>query len=225
MLGLRFSVVPALVLSVPAAAQLENGLYFKVTGGPPAPGSYFDVAVYARIPDDGTPVRWENGGGFTWGSMEGFSSVYFNVSASIGSWTNLALPPGMNLPPFGSAGTAQGATINAINSGVGFGPPIPGPDVYVWSGRLTLPPTPLPSELLLRTEFRTVGSPPFGPYRGIEVAVSGIIPNLNVSIFLQDLHEGSIAIPLPAPGAAPLIAAGLCLRVRRRRPARRHCVS
>ena len=206
------------VAGLAAAASAQNGLSIRFANGTNAitvaPGTAVPVQVFANVPANGTNIQWTtNGGTGQTGQMAGFNSALFNLNSNGGSWSGNTLGPGMVGPPFGNPGTNGPGGVSGIGAGVGFGSPIAGPSVLIWSGTITVG----ASDIALNTNFTNVGSPPNGPYQGIEVALSGIIPGLNVTHYLTNLPNATGTITVPAPASLALLGLGGLVAARRRR--------
>ncbi|MCC6661523.1 MAG: hypothetical protein IT437_11625 [Phycisphaerales bacterium] len=213
-MGIRAAFLIAACLSSRAVAQpsmairFDNGLS-EITV---APGSQVHVRVWATgMPALGAQIPWTTPPGTGQiGRYEGFLSVLFRINGSGGSWSGIGVAPGHGFPGWpGGGGSPQGSNVTGINIGVGFNPPVTDPEFDLWYGTITVAST----DVQLSTLISLTGAP---PQLGFEVALSGIMPPLNVSQFVATLN-GAAVIHVPVPGGLSVLALGCCTLGRRRR--------
>ena len=183
-----------------------------------APGTAVPVQIFASgMPAVGTNIPWTTGGGTGQiGQYAGYVSSLFNVNGSTtgtATWSGLTIAPPFVGPPFGNAGTAAGTNVNGVNIGVGFNAPVTGGEFLLWSGTVTVG----SQNVNINPALQPVGAPPNGPYTGFEVALSGIIPNLIVTHYVQTSNGLGGTITVPAPASLALLGLGGLVAARRRR--------
>lgn len=183
-----------------------------------APGTAVPVSIYATgLPAIGTAIPWTtNGGTGQPGQYAGWNSVLMNMNGTTtgtASWSGMTIAPGFAGPPFGNAGTASGTNVTGINIGVAFQPPVTTADFLLWSGTVTVG----NENVNINPAIQPTGAPPQGPYTGFEVSLSGVIPNLLVTHFIQTSNGLGGTITVPAPASLALLGLGGLVAARRRR--------
>lgn len=207
------SVSAGVVAAQPALAiRFDNG-QSEITV---APGSQVQVQVWVTgMPAVGTPIPWTTPPGTGQiGEYEGFLFTFFNImgtTTDTATWSGLGFPSGygLPLPPDPPHGWPSGPNVLAINAGVGFNPPITLQDFPLWYGTLTVG----SADVHIETALQPSGLP---SQVGIEVALSGIDPQFNVSQYLTTLN-GSAVIHVPAPAGLIVLGLGALGAARRRR--------
>jgi hypothetical protein len=146
------------------------------------------------------------------GAYGGFLSVFFNLRATSGAWSNLWVEPNVGLPPEPPIGHIVGSNVNGIQPYVGFGPPITLPEFPMWHGTLTIG----DADVTLTTLLQPTSFP---PQIGFEVALTGIptFPIVNQCLVTLD---GSAVIHVPGPSVVVVLGFGGFAAARRRRGGR-----
>lgn len=210
------------VAGLAAVANAQNNgngaLSFAIGNNNLAPGQSTTVTVSATFNAVGSTLPWTtNGGTGQMGTVNGFNSAVFGVTGAgtgSGTWSNLTLGPGLVAPPFGNPGVIAGMNVGNINAGVGFGAPIANQPVVLWTGTFTAGNL---GVVNLATAFVAVGSPPNGPYQGLEIALGGIVPGLNVTHYINTTNASGAITIVPAPASLALLGLGGLVAARRRR--------
>jgi hypothetical protein len=215
-MNIRVGLAAGALSSAAAVAQpalsirFDNGTNSTST----APGASVPVSIYAaNMPALGDLFCFDCGGvGIPFpAAYAGFLSVTMNlngVTSGGASWSGLTTPPPFVGPPFGSPGTASGASVLGIISGIAFGAPVTGTEILLWQGTLTVG----SADVSLATAIQPVGAP---PRTGFEFALDIGLPFLVSDIFAAG--NGSAVVHVPSPSTAAVMAAVGVMVTRRKR--------